>query len=70
MFQIPADKLPQKAPGYSLFSSSSWSPNLPGQARIPQNDVLNSMSAQSLFTMNSPSLQQLLEQQAHMKEDK
>lgn len=58
------------APGYSLFNPTSWTPNLPGQLRTPNQQQPpppnpQSHHHQSLFSGGSgpQSLQQLLEQQ-------
>lgn len=63
---------PPTSPGYSLFNTNTWTPNLVGQLRNnkPQENQINHLPQHSLFTGQGPqSLAQLLEQQRSQKND-
>ncbi|XP_018321584.1 protein SMG7-like [Agrilus planipennis] len=63
----PPEEKMYTPPGYSLFNSGGWSPNLSGQFRntVPPDMLMNQ---HSLFAGQAPqSLQQLLEQQNKFK---
>ncbi|KAJ3639053.1 hypothetical protein Zmor_008710 [Zophobas morio] len=63
---------PTTSPGYSLFNTNTWTPNLVGQLRNtkPQENQPTHLPQHSLFTGQGPqSLAQLLEQQQSQKND-
>jgi hypothetical protein len=60
------------SPGYSLFNTNTWTPNLVGQLRTTksQDSQISHLPQHSLFTGQGPqSLAQLLEQQQSQKND-
>ncbi|XP_015832940.2 nonsense-mediated mRNA decay factor SMG7 isoform X1 [Tribolium castaneum] len=63
---------PTTSPGYSLFNTNTWTPNLVGQLRNnkAQDNQVSHLPQHSLFTGQGPqSLAQLLEQQQSQKSD-
>lgn len=65
-----ANAPPATTPGYSLFNTTGWNPNLPGQLKnnkTSNETNVSHVSQQSLFAGQGPqSLAQLLEQQNQM----
>ncbi|KAJ8933959.1 hypothetical protein NQ314_013674 [Rhamnusium bicolor] len=59
-------------PGYSLFNTNSWTPNLAGQLRNNKQteNSANHLPQHSLFSGHGPkSLAQLLEQQSQLNKN-